>query len=57
MPPEWMWPLTDELEDWFAEVEAKRKVKYGSSGDDDDGVAEDPPGGMVSNNLAAQRRA
>lgn len=37
MPPEWMWPFPDELEEHFAEVKWARKQKYnGSGGDDDD---------------------
>lgn len=42
MPPEWMWPFPDELENWFGDVKAKRP----SPGDDRDVVAmtknEDP---------------
>jgi hypothetical protein len=32
MPPEWMWPFTEELNDHFDEVKAKR----GSKTEDDD---------------------
>jgi len=53
MPPEWMWPLSDELEDWFADVEVKRKAKYGGGGADE---FEDPPEGVMTNTLAAAKR-
>lgn len=26
MPPQWMWPFSDELEEWFEAVEEKRKA-------------------------------
>lgn len=29
VPPEWMWPLTDELEGWFEEVAERRKEMFG----------------------------
>jgi len=48
-----MWPLSDELEDWFEVIEAARKEKYGGGGDDDD-VEE--PDDMAQNELAAGRR-
>jgi hypothetical protein len=41
MPPEWMWCLTDELEEWFEEVQRKREIKYSShdsSGEDDETI-------------------
>lgn len=50
VPPEWMWPLNDELEAWFDAVEAQRKDRYG--GDDD---YEDAPD-MMGNELARGRR-
>lgn len=30
MPPEWMWPLDDEIERWFNRVKADRDEKYGT---------------------------
>ena len=36
MPPEWMWPLVDELDDHFAAVMARRKERYGDGNDSDD---------------------
>lgn len=50
MPPEWMWPLTDELEEWFEAVSARRKD--GTSRDDD---LEDAPD-MMQNTLTRGRR-
>lgn len=50
MPPEWMWPLNEELDDWFAEVKRAR--------DDDSGVGdrmEDAPD-MMQNTLSAGHR-
>lgn len=34
MPPEWMWPFGDLLNEWFEEVAFAREQKYGGSGDD-----------------------
>lgn len=42
MPPSWMWHLTDELEDWFEEVEYRRKERLGIEDDDDDDDAFGP---------------
>lgn len=40
-PPEWMWPLPWEVEQWFDRVEKERDKKYGSSGDGtDDNIVE-----------------
>lgn len=36
MPPSWMWPLEWELEEWFEDVERRRKEKYGTDGGTDD---------------------
>lgn len=33
VPPRWMWPFGDELEQWFEEVDAARKEKYGGGAD------------------------
>lgn len=49
MPPEWMWPLTDELEEWFEEVSARRRD--GTSRDD----LEDAPD-MMQNTLTRGRK-
>lgn len=51
MPPEWMWPFSDELDEWFEEVDRRRKEKYGSR--DDSGDTETP---MMRNELAEGRR-
>lgn len=40
MPPEWMWPLPDELEDWFKDVKARHDEKYGTGEKDDDDVTD-----------------
>ncbi len=42
IPPTWMWPFPDELDEWFEEVALARKQKYGGGGDDN-------WGDMVSN--------
>lgn len=49
MPPEWMWPFTEELEEWFEEVTARRRD--GTSRD----VLEDAPD-MVENTLTRGRK-
>lgn len=50
MPPEWMWPLDDEIAPWFENVVAKRKERFGRDDDDD----ERP--GMMENELVRERR-
>lgn len=50
MPPEWMWALDEELEEWFEEVEAVRKDKYASPGASSDETE------MMSNTLARGKR-
>lgn len=50
MPPEWMWPLNDELDEWFDAVDSRRRD--GTSREDD---LEDAPDMMV-NELAKGRR-
>jgi hypothetical protein len=52
MPPEWMWPLDDEIIPWFEDVRAKRKEKFGGGGDDDD----DRSSSMMQNDYARGRR-
>lgn len=51
MPPQWMWPFGDELEEWFEAVEEKRKEPSdgGSSAAEDEGVP------MMQNALARER--
>lgn len=34
MPPHWMWPYEELLNEWFDEVKAKRDEKYGNHGGD-----------------------
>lgn len=51
MPPAWMWPFDQQLEEWFEEVERKRKSKYGADSDDDD----EPMGDMMQNEFAKGR--
>lgn len=53
MPPEWMWNLPDELDDWFAEVEAKREDRTASGRGRDE--LEDAPD-MMQNELTRGRR-
>jgi len=36
MPPRWMLPFPDELDEWFSEVELARQAKYGTGSDDSD---------------------
>lgn len=52
MPPEWMWPLVDELDDHFEAVMARRKERYGGSGNTE---LEDAPD-MVQNELTKGKR-
>lgn len=33
IPPQWMWPFSDELERWFAQVQADREARFGGGGD------------------------
>ena len=50
LPPEWMWHLTEELEDHFEMVKERRKS--GASSRDDD---ERPSGPMIRNEYARGR--
>lgn len=34
MPPEWMWPLSWEMETWLERVIKERKIRYGVADDD-----------------------
>ncbi len=38
MPPEWMWPFADEVEEWLEDVMAQRENRYGGGGDEDEEV-------------------
>jgi hypothetical protein len=49
MPPEWMWPLNDSLDEWFEEVDARHR-----SGSRPDPVEDAPD--MMSNDLGRGRR-
>lgn len=51
MPPAWMWPLPEALDDWFEEVAARHKEQYGGG---DSGRDEEVP--MMQNELARGRR-
>lgn len=31
VPPQWMWPLDHELDDWFKQIDKLRKEKYGNT--------------------------
>lgn len=42
VPPVWMWPFPDELEEWFDEIKLAREQKYSGGGGDD-------YGGMMEN--------
>lgn len=53
IPPEWMWPFSEELEVHFEEVDRKRKEKYGL---DDDDKAGNGDMGMLDNEFARGRR-
>ncbi len=50
MPPEWMWSLDEELNEWFKEVDSRRKEKYGI------GASQDESTPMMTNDLADSRR-
>lgn len=50
MPPEWMWTLDHELEEWFEHVAHDRKTRFGGGGSDDDETS------MMGNELAKGRR-
>jgi hypothetical protein len=52
MPPEWMWPLSDELEGWFEDVKKRQEERYGSHGRE---PVEDAPG-MAQNELTKGKR-
>jgi hypothetical protein len=45
MPPRWMWPFVDHLNDWFEVLAIKRDEESGKDAPDDDHT-------MMSNSLA-----
>lgn len=53
MPPEWMWPLDEEIVKWMERVVEERKEKYGG-GDSDRDSRETVP--MMQNEYARGRR-
>lgn len=53
MPPRWMWPFDDELEVHWANVDQRRKERFGNNSDDDSGGGGK---GMVRNELVKPRR-
>jgi hypothetical protein len=53
IPPEWMWSLDDELEEWFDEVGAARRERLGQPAPS----RRDEEVPMMSNDLAAAKRA
>lgn len=52
MPPQWMWPLAEQLEDHFEKVKERRKSKYDSGPDDDEDEVNAP---MIRNEYARGR--
>lgn len=38
MPPQWMWVVDEELEEWFEEVDRKRKERFGTPDSSDESV-------------------
>lgn len=51
IPPQWMWHLDHELEDWFDEVQLMRNQKL-----DPDSSSDDEPVVMERNEYAARMR-
>jgi hypothetical protein len=45
MPPEWMWPYDDALEEWFDQVDHRRKDRAGRPDEDEE------PDDMMQNQL------
>lgn len=54
IPPEWMWSLDDELEEWFEEVTRARKARFSGTASSS-GSSEEAPQ-MMSNELAERRK-
>jgi hypothetical protein len=50
---EWKWAFPEEVETHFERIKEARKKKFGSS---DNSRDDDPPGGMVQNELARNLR-
>lgn len=50
IPPEWMWPLSEELNDWFDEVKRRHDEQFGR-----EDPVEDAPD-MAQNELTAGKR-
>ncbi len=50
MPPEWMWPLNEALNEWFDTVKKRHEEKYGTKTDDDD------DGDMAQNELTRGKK-
>lgn len=48
MPPEWMWPLSWEMNRWLARIAAERRKRFNIP-DDDDGSAHEPGDGTWQN--------
>lgn len=53
IPPEWMWPFDDELEDWFDKIKRDREDKHSSGRDDS---SDSDSGAMLQNELTKDRR-
>jgi hypothetical protein len=51
IPPEWMWPLDEELESWFDEVKESRRDRAGNR---DNGRSSTVP--LMQNELTRRRR-
>jgi hypothetical protein len=51
MPPEWMWPLGEELNDWFDAVKARQDERFGRNSDE----KEDAPD-MAQNELTRGKK-
>lgn len=51
--PDWKWAFSEEVETHFERIKEARKRKFGTKDDSSD---EEPPGGMVQNELARNLR-
>lgn len=52
MPPEWMWPLDDEIVQWMDRVVEERKERFGGGGSSRD---DDDSGGPMMKNEYSRR--
>jgi hypothetical protein len=52
LPPEWMWPLDNEIASWFEGVKRQRDEKFGTSSSNGDREVDM----MMDNELARGRR-